>query len=94
MGMGVGVGSLRELRWGRGEEQSRHYELHSGTHEQKFSVRGVINTRVLASIPLLSSALIFKSFFSNQTIEFFSIFFSVYYYYYYYYYFFIRIGLR
>ena len=37
MGMGVGVGCppprLRELRWGRGEEQSRHYELHSGPHE-------------------------------------------------------------
>lgn len=42
---------------------------------KNFSVRGVINTRVLASIPLLFSALIFKSFFSNQTIEFFSSFF-------------------
>jgi hypothetical protein len=39
VGVGVGVGCrvppppLRALRWGRGEEASRRYELHSGTHQ-------------------------------------------------------------
>lgn len=46
VGMRVGVGCRvppsRALRWGRGEEASRRYEIHSGIHQLKNSVRGLL----------------------------------------------------